>query len=94
MTDVRPRFIETMLDWLNGKLAPPGVTIDAATPLFRTGMINSIRILDLIAWTEQATGRSIADREIRMDNFRTVGRIADVFAQGATLGSVDRDRGS
>lgn len=79
MTDVRPRFVETMLDWLNRKLAPPGITIDAETPLFRTGIINSIRILELIAWTERATGRSIAEREIRMDNFQTVARIADVF---------------
>ena len=80
MIDSR-RFIEMMLDWLNGKLAPPGVTIDAETPLFRTGIINSIRILELIAWTERATGRAIPDREIRMDNFQSVGRIADVFVE-------------
>ena len=79
MIDSRPRFVETMLDWLNGRLAPPGVRIDADTPLFRTGLIDSIRILELIAWTERATGRLIAEREIRMDNFRTVARIADVF---------------
>ncbi len=79
MPDSRPRFVETMLDWLNGKLAPPGVTFDADTPLFRTGLIDSIRILELIAWTERATGRLISEREIRMDNFRTVARIADVF---------------
>lgn len=84
MIDSR-RFIEMMLDWLNGKLAPPGVRIDADTPLFRTGLIDSIRILELIAWTERATGRMIADREIRMDNFRTVSRIADVFAGGPEL---------
>ena len=82
MTDSRPRFVETMLEWLNGKLAPPGVTIDADTPLFRSGLIDSIRILELIAWTERATGRLISEREIRMDNFRTVARIADVFVPG------------
>ena len=88
MTDSR-RFVEMMLDWLNGKLAPPGVRIDADTPLFRTGLIDSIRILELIAWTERATGRLISDREIRMDNFRTVSRIADVFAGGSDLGLPD-----
>ncbi len=86
MTDSRPRFVELMLDWLNGKLAPPGVRIEADTPLFRTGLIDSIRILELIAWTERATGRLIAEREIQMDNFRTVARIADVFAGSADLG--------
>jgi acyl carrier protein len=85
MTDPRPSFIATMLGWLNGRMAPPGVTIDAETPLFRTGLISSIRILDLIAWTERATGRSIPDREIRMDNFQTVARIADVFARSSPV---------
>jgi acyl carrier protein len=89
MTDTGPTFVEAMLDWLNGKLAPPGVRIDADTPLFRTGLIDSIRILELIAWTERATGRLISDRDIHMDNFRTVARIADVFAGARTLGIRD-----
>ena len=42
--------------------------------------MDSIRILELIAWTERATGREVPDAQIRMDNFRTVRRIAEVFA--------------
>ena len=80
MTNAHPRFIETMVEWLNTKLAPPGVTVDAETPLFQMGIINPLRILDLIAWTERATGQPIPDREIRMENFCTVSRIAEVFA--------------
>ena len=80
-TSARPLFVTDMLEWLNRRLAPPGVTIDADTPLFRTGIITSIRILELIAWTERATGRTIVDRDIRMDNFQSVGRIAEVFVE-------------
>jgi hypothetical protein len=80
MTNTQPRFIETMVEWLNTKLAPPGVTVDAETPLFQMEIINPLRILDLIAWTERATGQRIPDREIRMENFCTVSRIAEVFA--------------
>lgn len=88
MTDTpRLRFVIEMLEWLNRKLAPPGVTIEADTPLFRSGVINSIRILELIAWTERATGRTIPDREIRMDNFQSVGRIADVFVEPGHVAS-------
>lgn len=88
MTDnPRLRFVIEMLEWLNRKLAPPGVTIEADTPLFRSGVINSIRILELIAWTERATGRTIPDREIRMDNFQSVGRIADVFVERSHVAS-------
>ena len=52
--------------------------MDADTPLFANGLINSIRILKLIAWTEHALAKRIPDARIRMDNFRTVRRIADV----------------
>jgi acyl carrier protein len=76
----RAGFIAEMLAWLNQRLVPQGVVVDAETPLFRSGAINSIRILELIAWTERATGRTIPDREIRMDNFQTIARIAEVFA--------------
>ena len=75
----RARFAAELVAWINARLAPPGITVDAATPLFARGIISSIKVLDLIAWTEQAIGREVADAEIRLDNFRTVARIAEVF---------------
>ena len=77
-------FVRELLGWLNRKLAPPGVEIDADTPLFSGGLINSIRILELIAWTERATGRTIPDVMIRMDNFHSVRRIAEAFVPEVT----------
>ncbi len=76
-------FISEMLSWLNARLAPPGVTITADTPLFANGLINSIRILELIAWTEREIGWEIPDVMIRMDNFQSVRRIAEVFVAEA-----------
>ncbi len=75
----RERFVADTVAWLNRKFAPPGVRITPATPLFADGLINSIRILEIIAWVEVAVDRRIPDVQIRMDNFRTVQRIADVF---------------
>ena len=75
----RAAFIARTVDWINRTLAPPGVTVDADTPLFANGLINSIRVLKLIAWTERALGIRIPDSQIRMDYFRTVQRIADRF---------------
>ena len=72
-----------LLTWLNARYAPPGRTIGAETPLFEGRLIDSIRVLELIAWTERAIGREIADVEIRMDNFRTPARIAEVFLEPA-----------
>ncbi|MGH7547788.1 MAG: acyl carrier protein [Gemmatimonadales bacterium] len=75
----RDRFVGEMVAWLNRRFGPAGAVITAHTPLFADGLINSIRILELIAWVEVAIGRRIPDVQIRMDNFRTVGRIAEVF---------------
>lgn len=75
----RERFVGEMVAWINARLAPPGVSVDAATPLFASRVINSIKILDLIAWTERAIGRPVPDVEIRLENFYSVERIAAVF---------------
>ena len=79
----RDRFIEEMVAWVNARLAPPGVRVDAATPLFANRVINSIKILDLIAWTERAIGRPVPDVQIRLDNFHSIERIAAVFVREA-----------
>jgi acyl carrier protein len=72
-------FASRMVVWLNEELAPKGVCIDADTPLFATRLLDSLKVLELIAFTEQAIGRPIPDSHIRMDNFQTVARIAMVF---------------
>ncbi|MEJ7810358.1 MAG: acyl carrier protein [Gemmatimonadaceae bacterium] len=78
------RFVRALLVWLNRRLAPAGVVIGPDTPLFAAGLIDSIRILELIAWTERATGQTIPDSRIRMDNFRTPARMAAIFAGEGT----------
>ncbi len=75
----RDAFAAALLEWLNRRLAPPGERIERDTLLFAGGLINSLRILELIAWIERETGREIPDRMVRMDNFRSVERIAEVF---------------
>ena len=80
----RDTFMVRTVAWINETLAPPGVTIDADTPLFASGLIDSIRVLQLIAWTEHALDIHIPDLRIRMDHFRTVRHIADAFAAAHT----------
>jgi len=76
----KTEFTDSILGWLNHRMAPVGVTIENDTELFASGLIDSLRVLELIAWTERETGRTIPDRMIRMENFRTPRRIAAVFA--------------
>lgn len=77
----RDAFIKDTVDWINRRLAPSGFVVRPTTALFEDGLIDSIRILRLIAWTERAIGRQIPDEQIRMDNFRDVMRIAETFVE-------------
>ena len=80
----RTELREGLLAWLNERFAGDGPVILADTSLFAAGRLDSLRILELIAWTERAIGREIDDAEIRTDNFASAARIAAVFAPGAS----------
>ena len=77
----RDRFERAMVAWLNRRFASKGIVITPDTPLFARGVIDSLGILELIAWTEVNTGRIVPDDSIRMDNFGTVARIAQTFVE-------------
>jgi len=78
----RAALLRDLVAWLNERFAPDGPSIHAETPLFVGGLLDSMRILELIAWTERATGREIPDGAIRTDNFASAARIAELFAGG------------
>ena len=86
----RAGFVGRTVEWVNRTLVPEGVTIDADTPLFANGLIDSIRVLRLIAWTEHVLDLRIPDARIRMDYFRTVRSIAETFVS-STSGQGDSD---
>ena len=81
-TLARDEMLRDLLSWLNARFAPDGPPIVATTPLFAGRLIDSLRVLELIAWTERAIGRPIADGDIRTDNFASAARIVDTFAAG------------
>lgn len=55
------------------------VAIDGQTALFDSGLVDSLAILELIAFVEEATGRRIAARQVQMKNFGTIDRICAAF---------------
>lgn len=83
MTTSREQFVAAMTDWLARRVVPLGTSVAADTRLFEGGLIDSIRILELIAYTEEAIGTVIPDVRVRMDNFSSVERIAEVFFKEA-----------
>jgi acyl carrier protein len=79
--NARARFEAAMVAWLNRRFGSKGIVITTDTPLFARGVIDSLGILELIAWTEVHTGQIVPDESIRMDNFGTVSRIARMFVR-------------
>ena len=57
--------------------------IDEDTYLFDEGLIDSLKILQLIAFLEVETDRTIPDREIVMEHFRNVRAMAARFGQAS-----------
>ena len=78
-----------LLGFVRGELLRNrGALVDEDSYLFEDGLIDSLKILQLIAFVEIETGRSIPDAEVVMEHFRSVRTIARRF------GDVTHDRRS
>lgn len=78
-------FETRLMEFVRRELVGPGAgPIDEETYLFDEGLVDSLKILQLIAFVEMQTGREIPDREVVMANFRTVRTIARRFGAGAS----------
>ena len=56
--------------------------VDGSTPLFESGLIDSLAIVQLIAFVERTIGRSVPPRMVVMRHFRTVDAICETFGPG------------
>ena len=85
MTEALLDFINHTLPKLNRReTAAPAVqaapVVQAETPLFATGLLDSLSILHLLAFVEQHTGRTIPDHLVVMKNFHSAAAIAKTFS--------------
>lgn len=52
----------------------------ADTELFETGILDSLRFVELLAALEEAFGLRVSVNELEIDDFRSLARIADFLA--------------
>ena len=85
----RDAFESELLNFVNRSLAvtrhvasAQQTAIHRSTRLFESGVVDSLGILDLIAFVEEATGRTIPLRMIDLKHFGTVERISASFWRG------------
>jgi acyl carrier protein len=55
--------------------------LDAAEPLFSSGIIDSITLVDLVVFIEQQAGISVPPRDIALEYFDSVERIMAYLAR-------------
>jgi len=72
-TELAPSEIQTFLadNLLSGKM------VTADEELLLTGLIDSLGVIALVSHLESATGRSIPPEDVTLDNFSSVGAIAE-----------------
>jgi acyl carrier protein len=75
---------QRLLLFTRDKLADPelGAAITSDTRLFEDRVIDSLKVLELIAFLQSALGRKIPDAQIVLANFRSIATIARVFTDG------------
>ena len=90
MSSRRDEFKQALIAFVSGplfarhaKLARP-FAIDGTTPLFEAGIIDSLGILDLLAFVEARTGRAIPMRKVDMRYFGSIDRLCESFCDDET----------
>ena len=81
--DTREAFERALIDFVKGPLFTRHGTrpaeVDRFTPLFETGIVDSLGIIDLLAFVEMTTGRAVPMRMVDLRFFGSVDRIARTF---------------
>ena len=88
--ELEQRLLAFTRDKLAAREVADAITVD--TRLFEDRVIDSLKILELIAFLQSALGRKIPDAQIVLANFRTIGTIARVFAGDGPVATTRRAR--
>jgi seryl-tRNA synthetase len=83
----REALEQRLLDFVRGKLIAPELssTVDSQTRLFELRIVDSLKILELIAFIESVIGRKIPDAQVVLANFRSIETMARVFSVDGDL---------
>lgn len=73
------QFKKNLHHFIQSNLLREKIEINNNTELFETGLINSLKILDLIAFIELEIGSTIPDSMIQINHFNSINTIAKYF---------------
>jgi acyl carrier protein len=81
MTTQSAYVTDTIVDYLNMNFTGDGVNISTSTSLRSIKSLDSIRLLELILFLEEAFAISIADEDVTLENFYSVATVSEYVAQ-------------
>ncbi|MDV7141312.1 acyl carrier protein [Tropicimonas sp. TH_r6] len=64
-----------ILEFLRDEIDDDEIVLDATTPLFSDGLIDSFAMAGLIEFLEEISGASIAQSDVVLENFDSVEKI-------------------
>jgi acyl carrier protein len=67
---------DQVLEFVNARLARNGPVRDTALDLMRARIIDSMAILELVVWIEQAFGLRVKNEDLTAENFRSAAALA------------------
>jgi len=71
-----------LLQFMEKKLGVDTSQVDADTPLFSSGIIDSTGMVELIVFVESAAEVKFSPDDITLDNLDSIGRILNFVADG------------
>ena len=76
-----------MIDYIRRRIRKPGLKMDESTPLFSSGIIDSLALADVLAKLEDLTHRRIPPGMVQPQDLETV---AIMFATAERVGKPEK----
>ncbi len=70
-------------DYIRDELGIDTAAVDATTPLFTSGLVDSFSLVSLVTYIERQAGFMVEPDDVTLDNLDTIQRIVDFVARRA-----------
>jgi acyl carrier protein len=74
---------QVLREYLTQQFGANAAGLDDDTPLFSSGLIDSLSVIDFVTFIESKTGQTIPPIDITLDNLDTIGRILNLLQKSA-----------
>lgn len=81
MSTGSPKIVASIVGFVRERFPAAPAILSGETALFEGGVIDSLGVIDLMAFLEAEHGVQIDDADYAMENFETIGHLAQLVEQ-------------